>query len=162
MTYLCKRPLELCFVQATGAQWACASRRASCCGFVHAKRCPSAQLSHLWTELCLLCIIYNTHQIHFIFICLSLDGTYYGMALWYGALFPSVRPFVPSVRPVRPSVRPSVRRTSQKNNRTSQKNYYQHSRNFWNFLFLLIIPITQASRCTTGWSDSGCWGADTS
>ena len=27
---------------------------------------------------------------------------------------------------------------------------YQHSRNFWNFLFLLIIPITQASRCTTG------------
>ena len=53
-------------------------------------------------------------------------------------------------------------RTSQKNNRTSQKNYYQHSRNFWNFLFLLIIPITQASRCTTGWSDSGCWGTDTS
>ena len=53
-------------------------------------------------------------------------------------------------------------RTSQKNNRTSQKNYYQHSRNFWNFLFLLIIPITQASRCTTGWIDSGCWGADTS
>ena len=49
-------------------------------------------------------------------------------------------------------------RTSQKNNWTSQKNYYQHSRNFWNFLFLLIIPITQASRCTTGWSDSGCWG----
>ena len=53
-------------------------------------------------------------------------------------------------------------RTSQKNSRTSQKNYYQHSRNFWNFLFLLILPITQASRCTTGWSDSGCWGADTS
>ena len=53
-------------------------------------------------------------------------------------------------------------RTSQKNNSTSQKNYYQHSRNFWNVLFLLIIPITQASRCTTGWSDSGCWGADTS
>ena len=45
--------------------------------------------------------------------------------------------------------------------RTSQKNYYQHSRNVWNFLFLLIIPITLASRCTTGWSDSGCWG-DTS
>ena len=46
-------------------------------------------------------------------------------------------------------VRLSVRQTfRQKNNRTSQKNYYQHSRNFWNFLFLLIIPITQASRCT--------------
>ena len=60
-----------------------------------------------------------------------------------------------------PSVRLSTR-TSQKNNRTSQKNYYQPSRNFWNFLFLLIIPITQAIRCTTGWSDSGCWGADTS
>ena len=49
-------------------------------------------------------------------------------------------------------------RTLQKNNRTSQKNYYQHFRNFWNFLFLLIVPITQASRCTTGWSDSGGWG----
>ena len=34
----------------------------------------------------------------------------------------------------------------------SQKNYYQYSRNFWNFIFLLIIPITQASRCTTGTS----------
>ena len=49
-------------------------------------------------------------------------------------------------------------RTSQKNNRTSQKIYYQHSRNFWNFLFSLIISITQASKCTTWWSDSGCWG----
>ena len=62
----------------------------------------------------------------------------------------------------RPNWAQDFTRTSQKNSRTSQKNYYQHSRNFWNFLFLLIIPITQAIRCTTGWSDSGCWGADTS
>ena len=62
----------------------------------------------------------------------------------------------------RPNWAQDFTRTSQKNSRTSQKNYYQHSRNFWNFLFLLIIPTTQASRCTTGWSDSGCWGADTS
>ena len=62
----------------------------------------------------------------------------------------------------RPNWAQDFTRTSQKNNRTSQKNYYQHSRNFWNFLFWLIIPITQASRCTTGWSDSSCWGADTS
>ena len=62
----------------------------------------------------------------------------------------------------RPNWAQDVTRTSQKNNRTSQKNYYQHSRIFWNFLFLLIIHITQASRCTTGWSDSSCWGADTS
>ena len=26
----------------------------------------------------------------------------------------------------------------------------------------LELPITQASRCIIGWSDSGCWGADTS
>ena len=38
MTYLCKCPLGLGFVQATGAH---VSRLASCCGFVHTKRCPS-------------------------------------------------------------------------------------------------------------------------
>ena len=62
-------------------------------------------------------------------------------------------------------------RTSQNDNRTSQKNNYQHSRIFGTSWLLLItptgnprmfLPITQASRCTIGWSDSGCWGADTS
>ena len=38
MTYLCKRPLRLGFVQATGAHLAYPSRLASCCGFVHTKR----------------------------------------------------------------------------------------------------------------------------
>ena len=39
MTYLCKRPLSLGFVQASGAHYAYWSRIVSCCGFVHTERC---------------------------------------------------------------------------------------------------------------------------
>ena len=74
----------------------------------------------------------------------------------------SVRPSSHQWRNVWRDIAGSRQNWTQDFTRTSQKNYYQHSRNFWNFLFLLIIPITQASRCTTGWIDSGCWGADTS
>ena len=50
MTYLCKRPLRLGFLQATGAHQAYPSRVASCCGFVHTEKRPSELGISMWAR----------------------------------------------------------------------------------------------------------------